>query len=137
MTLMDRFMKYVSPEPNSGCWLWLGAVGSYGHGQFSINRKARPAHRIAYEAAFGAVPAGLELDHLCRVPCCVNPRHLEAVTHRENMLRSPIAGPAANRRKTHCPYGHPYDEGNTYRDKLGKRTCRECWTRRRSARAIL
>lgn len=79
------------------------------------------AHRVAYEEIMGPVPEGLELDHLCRTRSCVNPSHLEPVTHRENMNR----GDVATRRKTHCPKGHPYDEENTgiYN---GYRNCRAC-----------
>jgi hypothetical protein len=73
----------------------------------------------------GAVPEGLELDHLCRVRGCVNPKHLEPVTHRENLMRGE-SWSAVNARKTHCPEGHPYDETNTYIDGKGRRRCREC-----------
>ena len=45
------------------------------------------AHRVAYELTYGRIPEGKEVDHLCRNKACVNPSHLEAVSHRENMLR--------------------------------------------------
>src|SRR2546426_6874926 len=94
------------------CWLWLGHIDKKsGYGKFGLycspNRsRTVSAHAYAYEATHGRVPAGLELDHLCRVRSCVNPFHLEAVTHRQNVLRG--NGISAKRAlKTHCPKGHP------------------------------
>jgi hypothetical protein len=83
------------------------------------------AHRYAYEERHGAIPPGMTLDHLCRNPSCVNPDHLEAVTHRTNVLRG-NAPPAICARRTHCPQGHPYTEANTAYLKSGARRCREC-----------
>ena len=81
---------------------------------------------MAFEDANGPIPEGLELDHLCRVPACVNPLHLEAVTHAENMARGiRFDVGAAQRAVTHCPKGHPYSEANTYR-YAGERACRAC-----------
>lgn len=88
MTIDERFWSFVSPEPNSGCWLWTGGdyVGE-GYGCFSEGGKAKRAHKWAYERYVGPVPAGLVLDHKCRVRCCANPAHLEPVTHKENARR--------------------------------------------------
>lgn len=84
------------------------------------------AHRVAFAELVGPIPAGRECDHLCRVPGCVNPAHIELVTHRANMLRSEGFPPAMLTR-THCPSGHPYDEQNTgSRKGLGWRRCKEC-----------
>lgn len=130
----ELFMKHVLPEPMSGCWLWSAADDSHGYG-YAFSRaywKQIKAHRLSYELFVGPVPEGKELDHKCRVRCCVNPQHLEPVTHLENVRRGEggKAGAAFQRSKTHCRSGHPYDESNTYRhvDKHGqeKRHCREC-----------
>lgn len=86
------------------CWLWTPPT-SKRYAQFKIARRHRPAHVVAYGILVGDVPAGLELDHLCRVRMCVNPAHLEAVTHHENLLRG-NAPAAINKRKTHCKRGH-------------------------------
>lgn len=104
------------------CQLWTGAIGSHGYGM--INDKL--AHRLAYEAVHGQIPEGLVIDHLCRTPLCVNVDHLEVVTIAENVLRGE-SPPARNKRKTHCPKGHPYDEENTYvNPNTGYRLCRTC-----------
>ena len=122
--LPERFWAKVEPEPNTGCWLWTASLSSGGYGQFMIRPSPKPerAHRLAYETLVGPIPEGLELDHLCRVRSCCNPSHLEAVTHRENVLRgtSPYASAA---RKTHCDHGHPLD---STRWKGRKRTIRCC-----------
>lgn len=127
--LPDRFWNKVQPEPNSGCWLWTASTTG-GYGMFGLSKGTiRRAHIIAYITLVGDVPAGLQLDHLCRTRECCNPLHLEPVTQRENLIRgNGFAGRAA--RVTHCPKGHPYDEKNTrwYKNQHGyeSRGCREC-----------
>jgi hypothetical protein len=83
------------------------------------------AHRVLYRLVNGPIPIGAEIDHLCRNRSCVNPDHLEAVSHRENLMRSPIAPAAINARKTHCKYGHEFTQTNTYVSS-GRRRCRLC-----------
>ena len=109
--IMERFWEKVQVNPGA-CWLWTGSKDpGYGYGRFGVGyRKERTlktvlAHRYLYEAMVGKVPDGLELDHLCRNPSCVNPSHLQPISKSENSLR----GDNRNRRKTHCPRGHPYD----------------------------
>lgn len=125
--ILDRFMRHVSPDPDSGCWLWTGSLNA-GYGQFSIRINGKPtsrvAHRFYYEAINGAVPKELQLDHLCRVRRCVNPAHLEPVTPRENTLRSD-AVTAENAFKTHCLNGHPLS-GDNLRVHKGWRLCKRC-----------
>lgn len=121
--LPKRFWDKVDPEPNSGCWLWKASL-SNGYGRYMIrpSKKSSRAYRVAYEVLVGPVPQGMELDHLCRVRCCCNPSHLEAVTHRENVLRG--AGTSAEcARKTHCDNGHPLD----WVRPDGRRACRRCF----------
>lgn len=84
----ERFADKVMPEPNSGCFLWTGAINYDGYGHFNVgDQKIVRAHRYAFEREFHDVPEDMCLDHLCRVRSCVNPLHLEVVTKRENILR--------------------------------------------------
>jgi len=120
-----RFWPKVNKSPglgpNGDCWEWQGACVGGGYGRFRTYRRAVYAHCFAYELLVGAIPEGLQLDHLCRVRRCVNPAHLEPVTPKENVVR----GRSANREKEHCANGHVFDTANTYRWK-GGRYCREC-----------
>ncbi len=111
----DEDRGYKTP-----CWIWLWCKDVNGYGRVRVDGAARLAHRATYILLRGDVPANLELDHLCRQPACINPDHLEPVTHLENMRR----GEEANR--THCPQGHTYDETNTYVRKDESRQCRSC-----------
>jgi hypothetical protein len=133
--ISGRFWERVSPEPNSGCWIWTGAATAAGYGQMVANRKHRYAHRISYEMHVGAIPNGLELDHRCRNTFCVNPDHLEPVTHAENVRRGlgPERAGKRQRDKTRCPNGHPYTEGNIYYRANGNRDCRICSIERSKA----
>ena len=124
--LIERLMQSVSPEPNSGCWLWMGYVTKGGYGRTKVASQITYAHRAVFEAIKGPIPEGLHLDHLCRVQCCVNPQHLEPVTQVENNWRKNLA-------VTHCPAGHPYDLENTYWLN-GYRSCRACHRIRQFAR---
>ena len=115
---------------STNCWRWTASL-RHGYGQVSWRRVPTPAHRVAYQLLVGPIPEGLYIDHLCRNPSCVNPAHMEPVSHRENILRG--SNPAAqNARKTHCIRGHPFNEINTAYEKKGRR-CRTC--RRRQQRA--
>ncbi|KKK91232.1 hypothetical protein LCGC14_2715050, partial [marine sediment metagenome] len=119
----ERFWSKVARQAN-GCWEWRGGT-SRGYGVFWLNGRLVKAHVYAYERDCGTYPKHLELDHWCRNPSCVNPFHLEPVTHRENMLRG--QGPIAMRAKqTHCKRGHPFDASNTLIRKNGTRRCRIC-----------
>lgn len=127
-----RFWSKVSkdgpvPEcaPHLGsCWIWTAArFRSGGYGAFNPDGVTVRAHRWAYAEARGSVPDGLVLDHLCRVPACVRPDHLEAVTPTTNCRRG-LRGAL----RTHCPQGHPLS---------GENLCpwephRKCWTCKRA-----
>ena len=125
-SLSERFARYYIPEPNSGCWLWTGAVNRPNFGRpYGIigNEKAvlprsDMAHRVSYKIFKGPILDGFEIDHLCRNTYCVNPEHLEAVTHIENIRRSI---------SNYCIRGHLFDASNTWVQKsTGKRYCRKC-----------
>ena len=100
------FWRQVLTTPD--CWLWTGPHDAEGYGRFNYAGEALPAHRWSYEETKGAIPKGLEIDHLCREPACVRPDHLEAVTHQVNTQRAVVAG------------------GRTAKPSVGPRDCPTC-----------
>lgn len=122
MTVADRFQAKI--DMRGSCWLWMGAKTVKGYGSFNDGGHTRQAHRVAYELSYGPVPDGLEIDHTCGNRSCVNPQHLEAVTHSENLRRGAA-------RRTHCKYGHEFTPENTYVKRNGARECRICKRRLR------
>ena len=102
----------------SSCWIWRLRLNPYGY----ATGRAKFAHRLAYEEWVGPIPAGFEIDHLCRVKSCVNPDHLEAVTGFVNRSRA-----KTSQSGTRCLKGHEYTPENTEWDrKRGTRRCRQC-----------
>jgi hypothetical protein len=148
VVLPARFWKKVDKNgpvpplrPELGpCWLHQGIPDKVtGYVRCEINRVRDYVHRFAYRALVAAIREGNEIDHQCHnadpscpsnASClhrrCVNPEHLEAVTHRENLYRSPNNPAVKNGLKTHCPKGHPYDVANTQVTPNGGRACRAC-----------
>lgn len=136
--LIDRFWTKVVKHPD-GCWEWRGAVlpNGYGVTKHTGERRNTYVHRFSYELAFGPIPEGMEIDHLCHDPAlcqrawacphrrCVNPSHLRATTHRENTLRGGSL-PAIESRQTHCQRGHPLSGANLSSGQDGHRRCRTC-----------
>lgn len=141
--LVQRLLYSIQYNIRTGCWLWIGNLRPNGYGRMWYRGKSLSAHRTSYEYFVGPIPEGLELDHLCRVPRCINPAHLEPVTQQENWLRS-HALTRKNRDLTECPKGHPYEGHNlVVRERDGARVCRRCrndraiaYSRRRRLREV-
>lgn len=123
---------------SEACWPWLGFVTPYGYGLYAHKR----AHRRAYTFAVGPIPEGLEIDHICHNadPTCVggfgcfhrrccNPKHLEVVTHVENMRRRrgrlSRHVPSRQAREV-CCHGHALTGDNVYVTPEGRIRCRAC-----------
>lgn len=115
----DLLDTYVPERITDTCWIWIGHQNDHGYGRGNFNGRQTQAHRLIYEVLVGDVPLGLELDHLCRNRLCVNPAHMEPVTHQENVRRAKF--------KTHCVRGHLLtDEHLRIRPQRRSRDCFEC-----------
>ena len=128
---------------NERCIEWRGGKTSAGYGQIWERGKFRQyAHRWAYEKFYGPIPKGLYVLHSCDNPPCINPKHLRAGTHAENVADMVSRGRDWQHKKTHCPKGHPLTHPNLVLSDLrnGRRRCKECHyerTRRVSRRRTL
>lgn len=120
--LAERMARFTNKTTE--CWLWLGAIKESGYAQIKLAGRSPMVHRVSYELAKGPIPAGLQLDHLCRVRNCINPDHLEAVTAAENVRRG-TSVPGVNARKIHCKRGHQLSGLNLRIVKNG-RECKIC-----------
>ena len=116
----ERFWNQV--KEIDGCWIWQGYLNDDGYGRLRWKSRLILAHVLAYNLKVGEVPIGLELDHTCRNRACVNVKHLEPVTHKENMCR----GIARNTKKAVCKRGHILSGNNLYTYPSGYRKCRTC-----------
>lgn len=121
-----RFWSRVDRRGDDECWPWNGRIDANGYGKFGTDW----AHRLSLGIATGSVRVGFVVDHLCRNPRCVNPKHLEWVTQAENMRRGCQA------QITHCIHGHEFTPENTYAMRYGngKRRCKRCNADRELAR---
>ena len=90
--LLKRVEAHITCVPFCGCWLWTGSINNMGYGMLRINGKRMLAHRAAYEAAVGSIPAGLFALHECDTPSCVNPDHITLGTQTDNMRQAAQRG---------------------------------------------
>ena len=118
----ERFFKFI--DKTESCWNWTGFKNAQGYGHFRMKDHVYKAHRVSYLIKYEKIDSDLYIDHLCRNTSCVNPSHLEQVTHKENIIRGDGIT-ASNARKTHCKYGHEFTPENTYQKSMG-RECRTC-----------
>lgn len=124
-TVLERFERKIKRnEDPLGCWEWQGAKNKLGYGEFAENKKPIPAHRWAYVNQVGPIPEGMDLHHLCRNTSCVNPSHLQAVEHVENVRRGRAGQLRTN--PSHCANGHLLEGNNVRVLPNGRLRCREC-----------
>lgn len=120
MTDIERFNKFITETNSSKCWPWQGYVRSDGYGSFRFEGKKQGAHRASYTLNIGSIPEGLEVDHICFNPDCVNPAHLQLLTPAQNKRRQ------RERMSGKCRRGHVMTEANTINRKDGTQKCRTC-----------
>lgn len=130
----DKFRKHIKKTPT--CWLWTGSKDFRGYGVVSAEKSKKLAHRLSYELHIGPITDGLFVCHHCDNPPCCKPAHLFLGTNADNVRDAVkkgqfhgngISGDAHYlRKRTHCKHGHPYSEENTYRDRIGRRSCKLC-----------
>lgn len=139
---LERLESRIERVTESGCWLWTGAVKPNGYGQIYgrlgsplAEKKNYYPHRVIYELIHGPIPKHLQIDHLCRVHCCVNPHHLELVPQSTNLARGYGVG-AMYARRTHCSAGHELVFPNLVaRTDLSRgRECKLCHAKRERER---
>lgn len=125
MTPVERVFAKSEPEPNSGCWLYLGVLNIHGYGRIHLGRRLVAAHRLvlAYKIS-RPIPAGMLACHTCDTPCCVNPDHLFVGSPRDNNADAMRKGRMGQPLK--CRRGHLFTPENTYLRPTGKRLCKAC-----------
>lgn len=131
--MTEIFSRHIETCPMTGCWMWTGAIDGHGYGRvLGKNRKNTQAHRISWEMNMGPIPSGMVLDHICRLPCCVNPAHLRIFTRRQNALENSFGMSALNAARKKCKNGHEYSFASSWAHP--QRVCRECIAERDRSR---
>lgn len=127
----DRFMEKVDTNGPNGCWNFTSSIHKTGCGQFTYQGRSRSAYRIGYEILIRPLGPDEILHHVCENRLCVNPAHLQVTTQKEHIADlTPTHLAYKNKRRTHCPMGHPLEEPNLVKSRLPYRICLACAKRR-------
>lgn len=127
--MREKLMEFVREDRGftSPCWIWQLQLSPGGYGRVAVSRRWLSAHRQSFIQAKGAIPDGLHIDHLCRVVCCINPDHLEAVTPFENVRRQVAARTSEQKTaRAFCKNGHPRVPENLSVDPHAYAVCKTC-----------
>jgi len=128
-TVIQRLKHMTQLNEGTGCIEWQGSVDKRGYGRIANDVGwLDMAHRLSYKLYVGEIPEGLVINHKCYNSRCVNPEHLEAVTHRENIIDKGRSNAAyLNSKKTHCIRGHDLTVSYIIKTKYGfARNCKQC-----------
>jgi hypothetical protein len=133
----QKFWDRLQPVPESGCFLWMGAVSDNGYGNLMVEGRVVSTHRRAWELSRGEIPEGKVVCHRCDVRSCCNPAHLFLGSQSDNIYDASKKKRLNNwnAAKTHCKHGHELAGNNVYTRPDGERVCKSCRkTRKRAAR---
>lgn len=130
-SLHCRFYDKADVRGLDDCWEWKKAFhNKHGYGSFTLDGRARYAHRVALGLHLGrAMERGEVACHRCDNPRCVNPSHLFLGTAKDNMSDARAKGRLAHQAKTHCAKGHLWNDETTYSyfyKGKGQRVCKQC-----------
>jgi hypothetical protein len=139
MDALERFLEKISPEPNTGCWLWTAGLFHDGYGKFWFENAHQQAHRVSWKLLVGEIPLGLHILHHCDVRWCVSPYHLFCGTRMDNMtdkLRKARHGGKLNPQLVRqirnswpkVSMGRLAQEFNTDRGNISEIVNRKAWT---------
>jgi len=127
--IKERLENLSIPEPNSGCWIFIGNINRGGYGQITMRenglKKLKRAHRVSYECFKGFIGNSLVL-HKCDNRCCINPDHLYLGNNKQNSKDISDRSRNFNKNKTRCNYGHSLSGENLYITPSGARRCVAC-----------
>ena len=134
--LPERFTSKFTIDAETGCWIWMASKTPKGYGQFRLDGRTQYAHRVAYAAVNGDIPAGMQVDHICNRPSCNRPDHLQLATPAENIRYAIERDGTHKGARTHCPRGHTLTADNLAAAGLarGERYCRTCHRERTALR---
>ena len=137
MNLKEKIEQNSIPVTETGCWLWMAYVDTYGYGRLRVAQRTCKAHRISWQLYKGYIPNDLMVLHKCDVRSCCNPDHLFLGTARTNSKDMIRKRRHKRHNQTHCIHGHEFTPENTYLSDCGKhRHCIQCGKKRGRFRSI-